>query len=131
MAEVQPDVPNAPISTAKPGHHSHFSAAQLAMTREIAAAKAHKPAYCETRKRLELAASRISANPLFPTPVSCKTFRDRSKRLPETYDAADNQNQRLFDVGGGQMGELADPFMSIKEARDDALAEKSAARLVN
>lgn len=128
MAEVVSDISD-PRPTAKSGRHSRFTAAQdLVIAREVAAANAHTSHYGDTRKRFETAASRVTENPLFQGTITWKTVQDRYKRLQEQYDTNDTANARLSGVGGGEMGELADLLMTMREARDDYVAEKTAAK---
>lgn len=134
MAEVIQDKTSETDSqaTAKPGRSSRFTAAQdLVIAREVAASRAHTAAFGETKKLFEVAASKISANPAFDTEgknVSWKAVQDRYKRLQKDYDHADNANQRLSGVGGGEMGELADLLMTMREAHDDLDVQKKAAK---
>jgi len=58
--------------------------------------------------------------------VTWKAVQDRYKRLEKDYDHADGSNKRLSGVGGGEMGELADLLMNMREAKDDMEAQNKA-----
>jgi len=70
----------------------------------------------------------MSANPLFDKPVTWKTVQDHYKRLQDQYNTLDNENQRLSGVGAGEMGELADHLISMREGTDDWEAQKNVAK---
>lgn len=117
------------IPNTKAGRHSKFNAEQdIAIVREVAAAEAHLSSYGETRRRFNLVAEKLKDCPLFEQTPSWKQIQDRYKRLQDQYDSQDKDNLRLSGVGGGEMGELADLLMSMREARDDMLAQKDATK---
>lgn len=57
-----------------------------------------------------------------------KAVQDRYEMLQKDYDHADNANQRLCSVSGGETGELADIMMTMREARQDLDVQKKAAK---
>jgi len=115
-----------PPSQPRAGRRTAYSDEQdIAIVREVAAAEAHIAGFGETRKRFEKAAGLLGENPLFTTKISWKQVQDRYRRLQEQYNSHDNENQRLSGVGGGEMGELADLLMMMREARDDMDAKKT------
>ena len=124
MAEVS-EVESVALT---PGKKSRYTAAQdLVIAREVAAANAHTPPYGETRKRFEEAAAKVNSNPAFSDdPITWKPLQDRYKRMQEQYAKLDDGNQRLSGVGGGEMGELADLLMTMREAKDDFDSQKKA-----
>ena len=74
-------------------------------------------------------ALKVNENAAFETdPVTWKSAQDRYKRLQEQYNQNDNENQRLSGVGGGEMGELADILMTMREAKDDWESQKKAVK---
>ena len=52
-------------------------------------------------------------------------MRDRYKRLQEKFDRNDNANQRISGVGG-EVSEMEELLMAMREARDDLDMEKNA-----
>ena len=72
---------------------------------------------------------KVNANAAFKdAPVAWKAIKDRYKRLQDQYGQMDDGNQRLSGVGGGEMGELADLLMTMREARDDWESQKKAVK---
>ena len=116
--------------TLKPGCHSRFTSGQdLVIAREVAAAEAHTSSYAETKKRFEAAAMKVKANAAFnDTPVAWKEVQDRYKRVQDQYGQMDDGNQRLSGVRGEEMGELADLFRKMREAREDWESQKKSVR---
>lgn len=127
MADVLCSEIQDPAPT-KSGRHSRFTPQQdLAIVREVAAVRAHLAEYGETKKRFATVAERVGENAHFRgmESIGWKTAQDRYKRLQDQYDKSDSENQRLSGVGGGEMGELADLLMTLREARDDWDAQKN------
>lgn len=55
-------------------------------------------------------------------------MQDHYKCLQKDYNVADEGNKRLSGVGGGEMGELADLLMTMREAKDDIDAHHKAVK---
>ena len=128
MAEdISVDAPSPSDSAAaRTGRHSRFTAEEdLALLREVSAANAHVAAFGENGKRYGDAASNFNANPSVFQTVTWKSVRDRYKRLQEQFHKSDNANQRLSGVGG-EVGEIEELLMEMREARDDLAVQKTA-----
>ena len=121
MSEVLLSATHDP-DPAKSGRNSRFTPQQdLAIVGEVAAVRAHLAEYGETKRRFATVAKRVCENVyvVHMGSIGWKTVQDRYKRLQDQYDKNDSENQRLSGVGGEEMGELADLFMNLREARDD------------
>ena len=57
--------------------------------------------------------------------VTWKSVSDRYTRLQEQFDQSGNANQRLSDVGG-EMGEMEEPLMAMREVGNDLGVHKTA-----
>ena len=68
---------------------------------------------------------RCNANAVVVAPVTWKSVRDRYKRIQEQFDKADNANQKMPGVGG-DVGEMDELLMEMRQKRDDIAAEKTA-----
>ena len=95
------------------------------LLREVLAANAHDAALGENGKRYGEAAGNFNANISVVQTVTWKSVRDCYKRLQEHFDKSDNANQRLSGVGG-EIGEMEELLMSMREARDDLSVPKTA-----
>ena len=113
------------------GNHVPHCKQDLAIVREVAAVRAHLAGFCETKKGFATAAEVLREGVHFRdrTNVGWKTFQDRYKRLQDQYDKKDSDNQRLSGVGVGEMGYLADIFMTLREVRDDWEEQKKTSKL--
>ena len=128
MAEViSVDAPSPSDSVGtRTGRHSRFSAEEdLVLLREVSAANAHDAACGENGKRYGDAASNFNANLTVVQTVTWKSVRDRYKRVQEQFDKSDNANQRLSGVGG-EIGEMEELLMGMREACDDLAVQKTA-----
>ena len=82
-----------------------------------------------TRKPFEASALNVNANSAFKDePVTWKAIQDRYKRQQDQYGRLEDGNQRLSGFGGGEMSELADLLMKMREARDDWESQKKAVK---
>lgn len=72
----------------------------------------------KSKKLLHRMAENLNENRLFQHKLSWKQIQDRSKRLEDQYNAYDQYNQRQSGVCGGEIGQLANWFMTVCEARD-------------
>lgn len=138
MAEVQPTSPgaetapklpeNGRVTTPKAGRHSRFTCDEdLIIVREVAAARAHIAGFGETRRKFENVAANVNENPSMNQKVTWKSVQDRYKRLQADFDKSDKRNQMMSGVGG-EVGELEELLMEMREARDDMDSKKGADR---
>lgn len=127
MAEVLIETAPTP---GKAGRHLRVMAAQdLIIASKVAAAKAHMPNYLETIKRSESVAAKVNPSAAFENDhVKWKSVQDRYKRMQEHYGMQEDGDVRLSGVSGGEMGELADLRMAMREAKDDWEAQKNATK---
>ena len=129
MAEV---VPSSPTGNAdegacksKAGRQSRFSNEEdLILVREVAASSAHLAAFGETRATFGQAAAKVNENEAMKEKVTWKSVRDRYKKIQEKFDKRDNCERRISG-SGGEVGEMDELLMEMKQARDDILAQKA------
>lgn len=93
------------------------------------AAHAHLATFGETQTCLINAAAKFSDNNFFTKPITWKQVQDRFNRSQGQYESHEKVNHRLSGVSGGEMMELTDPLMTMKEARDDMANKKDAIRV--
>lgn len=95
------------------------------MVLEVSTSNGHAASYGETSSCFEQAATRFNANSRMAVNVNCKIVRDRYKRNQEQLDKVENGNQNMSRVGG-EVGEINELIMKIRQKRDDITAEKTA-----
>lgn len=62
---------------------------------------------------------------MMPEKVSWKNVQDRDKRLQKWFDKADSINEKLSGMGGGELGEVNELLLQMREAREDMLKRKA------
>lgn len=109
---------------------SSFSSKQdVAIAREVAAAKALIAASRERRKTYQCAAWKLDSNSLFAKlPIAWKQVQNRYRRLQDFSNTRNKDNERHFRVGGVEIGELVDFLTKMREDCDEMVARKNVAR---
>ena len=111
----------------KAGGTSRFTAEQdLVLVREVAASKAHVTPYGRTGSLFEQAAEKCSANSAMSAILSWKQVQDRCTRLQATFDKEDTITHLRSGIGGGQLSEMNELLLQMKEARGDLRSKKHA-----
>lgn len=74
-------------------------------------------------KRFEAVADKINSNPNIKQKFSAKCAQDRYKRLYILFDVSDKRDQLRSGVGG-EVGEMDELLLMMKEAREEMEAQK-------
>ena len=112
----------------RPGRRPKFTPFDdLVLVREVAAAKAHVAPNGTTKERFETAAKKANTTKRLSCPVTCKSIQYRYKHIQGRFDDHDRVDALMSGVGG-EVGEMEELLISMREARQDMLESRSTSK---
>lgn len=116
------------LRATRTGRRPKFSKGHdLIIIRDVAAARAHLALNGATKERFDIAAKRSNATTKLSCTVTWKAVQDKYKRVQQGFDERDAVDQRMSGIGG-EVDEMDELLMGMKEERADFRAHKDAVR---
>lgn len=86
---------------------------------EFAEEQVHLDEFGETQKRYGDSTDTLNEKPLLNKPINLNSLQNVYRSFHDQYDLHHKDNYRIYGVGGGEMGELAERLVKTREERDE------------